>query len=977
MIGRDRELAELAAALDRARAGRGGLVLLTGAAGIGKTTVARALAEHAAASDVTTLWSLCDADAGAPAYWPWIQLVRGLARAVGPAQLAAALGARAEFVAALLPGLADALGVAPGATARAPGQRPEQLRFALFDTLTSLFAAAARARPLLLVIDDLHTAGLPSLRLLEHVARHAHDHALLLVGAVRDGEGRLRQSAPALDAVAANAAAVLPLGAFTVDDVTRFIASAAGRTAEARLAEYVTAHTGGHPLFVDAVVRALVADDALSDPGRVEATPLPGRLRAVLRQRLDALSSPTRDAVVGAAVIGERFALSLLAAALGAAPDAVRTRLAEAQTRGLIELETPELGRYRFQHGLLREGVYDLVPESDRAARHLRVADALERPAGERPTADVADLSHHFFHALPVGPADKAVHYATEAGRRELAGLAWEAAAVQLQRALDVLTAQGDDDPARRAELLILSARARRDDMPWGRQAFFEAAAIARRSARWDLLADAALGVGGDWTLTAGAVDDEARALLEEAAERLGERDAACKARLLARLAFLRSGDRGRALAAQAVTVARRSSDREALAQALAARSTTSCWSYDLDGLRAAAAELVEAGRAAGSWDLQAQGLAFRAWFAMLAGELSEMDQAQAAQQRLAEQTRLPWPAWLVTLWRAMRSLLACRFDDAEADIERARAIASAAGIPDGLVACDAQRYFVARERGGVVAYRAAVEGWSTRFQGLPVINLWMGHLASEVGDLETVKAALAPYQEKSALVTDQTRPAVLATLGQMAAAAGDVARAQLVYDALVGDETRVAMAGYACAVLDLQGRVLGALAEVLGRLDEAVAHFEQALTVGQALGAWSHVARTEVDCARAPAARGPGRRGACSGADRVRGGCGAALRADPGRRGGRRAGADTERGTGAASGASDARPDGGARVRAARARRRRLDRPVPRPHRAGQSHEGVTLPEAPARPAADPGARAHARSRGRRGRSRRGSGRR
>src|SRR5262249_23697199 len=166
LLGRARELADLRSALKESSGGHGDLVLLTGEPGIGKTRLATALGELAAAEGHRVAWARGWDGGGAPAFWRWVQVVRAVAADRNDEELLADLGAGARWVAQLAPELRERLELP-----EAGDLESEQARFSLFDAVTVFLRNAALREPLVLLLDDLHTADLPSLLLLASRAR--------------------------------------------------------------------------------------------------------------------------------------------------------------------------------------------------------------------------------------------------------------------------------------------------------------------------------------------------------------------------------------------------------------------------------------------------------------------------------------------------------------------------------------------------------------------------------------------------------------------------------------------------------------------------------------------------------------------------------------------------------------------------------------------------------------------------------------
>src|SRR5215510_5365207 len=191
-VGRQEELAVLQSSLDLAISGQGLIVAIAGEPGIGKTRMARVLAEAAASKyNVHALWGRCSEDPGAPPYWPWVQLLRAHVHARSEEALHAELGASAAIIAEMAPEIVQRIGrVAP--FLRPPD--PSQARFVLFDALTGFWKRAASTDPLVIVLDDMHCADTPSLKLLEFLAKEISTCHLLIVLTYRNYDLSLKHS---------------------------------------------------------------------------------------------------------------------------------------------------------------------------------------------------------------------------------------------------------------------------------------------------------------------------------------------------------------------------------------------------------------------------------------------------------------------------------------------------------------------------------------------------------------------------------------------------------------------------------------------------------------------------------------------------------------------------------------------------------------------------------------------------------------
>lgn len=568
IIGRHVQLGELTEALDDARAGRGSLFVVAGEAGIGKTRLAEAVAEQAAGHGDTVLWGSAWEAGGAPAYWPWRQAIRELVRRRPAGEVEEDLGAGAPHVAQVAPELVRA-GVEPVASLDT-----ESARFTAFDATASFLAAASARRPIVLLLDDLHAADVPTVRLLEFLARSLKTTSILAIGTYR-AEG-VRQGSEVATALAdlGKDGRRLVLGGLSRDEVRDLASTRAPLPPSPSLVDRLHALTEGNPLFVDEVMRLLNAEGALSARGALASgrLPVPDAVRETIRRRLAPVAPPVVRALTAGAVLGQEFRIETLARVVPEERPQLLGRLDTAVQAGLIEEAPGGVGRYRFAHALIRETLYDDLSVHDRVAMHGAVAEALLLDAhGEPPDSQLSVLAHHLLQAAPDGDPALAAEYAAKAGARALASMAYEHAIDLLYDALRALEMHRPDPGLRGPILLTLGeAEMSAGRLVAGRATLRGAADDARRLGDADLLARAAL-AAAPWGLATATADEEGLIpLLEEALAGLGTADGALRARLLARLAaaqyWTSPPERRAAQTDEAIAIARRLGEPATLA---------------------------------------------------------------------------------------------------------------------------------------------------------------------------------------------------------------------------------------------------------------------------------------------------------------------------------------------------------------------------------------------------------------------------
>ncbi len=439
LVGRDDELRELVEAWDGAAAGAGGIAVVTGPAGIGKTRLAGALAGHAAAGGATVVRGATLGLEGAPPLAPWAEAVAALAALAPPPAGAPWAAGLARLCPAAVPDLA----------ARPPVASPETERILVFDAAAEAVAWAARATPVLVVLEDLHAADPATCALLAHLAGRLEGLRALVVVTRRpaDGPGALPA---ALDAAASRGRVTeVVLGPLGDDALARLVSQVAPEIGD-ETAAAVRRASGGNPLLAREAARAAAAG---RDPAE--------GLRAAVRGPLAALPEAARPLVDAAAAAGRPLAAGEAARLL---PGGVADAAAEAARAGLLERDTG--GRLAFSHALVRAAVYAEIGDARRARAHRALAAALAG-GGARRAGEVA--RHH----LLGGDPRAATAYLAEAARDARALGALDEAASYLEEAAGI----AGEDAATRAELLLLLAEvhAWRADRPAMDAAFGEA----------------------------------------------------------------------------------------------------------------------------------------------------------------------------------------------------------------------------------------------------------------------------------------------------------------------------------------------------------------------------------------------------------------------------------------------------------------------------------------------------------------------
>jgi eukaryotic-like serine/threonine-protein kinase len=863
LVGRAEELGQMRDAIDEALAGRGNLMFLVGEPGIGKTRAAEELATFAGMSGARVLWGRCHEDERAPAFWPWIEAIREFVRDADPVGLRWQLGPRAPDVARLVPELAERLGEEPEPV----DSISEADRFRLFDSVVGFLTDVSRSRPLVIVLDDLHWADASSLELLRFASRQLVGTGLLLVGTYRDVElGRHHPLSGALaELTAARNARRIQLHGLDVRGVGEMIESATGTAPAPALARAVWEQTEGNPFFVGEVVRLLASEGRLDQAGSALPAAIPEGVRDVVGQRLDMLTPEANDVLKVAAIAGREFEIEVVALASGRELDEVDRALASARESLLVSDDAtggPEW--MSFAHAIVRETLYAELSTAQRVALHKRVGEALEQVVGSGPEERLLDdLARHFVEAAPAGEFDKAIDYARRAAARASAQFAHEDAANLYARALELADGATEIDSRTKTELAYELGRAR-----WlggrfaeARSAFERAADLARELGDAGALARAALGIS--LVAAAGQVDEPLFALLKEALEAIDDREGAIGIQLRSAIAgrtIWRDPDEARRLAGDAVEDARRLGDHHALAVALFAQQFLLAATPDSPRDRLANAdELIEVPRRSGDRDLEVRANAYRANAEIELGNIAAADAAFADYTKLAVELRQPTHLWHIPMFGAMRATMEGRFDDAERLADEARRDGERAQEPLSGQFHALQIAVIRRLQGRLEEALPAVREMARQF---PAIRAWRLTLASFLAELGSVDEARAEFEllagnDFEDLPRDMQWVPAMTRLAECCAWLGDAERAAILHDRLAPFAGLNVIVGRLCSCQGPVDLYLGRLSMTIGRVEEALAHYERAAELARRIGDRPILIEARFGIGKALAARG------------------------------------------------------------------------------------------------------------------------
>jgi DNA-binding winged helix-turn-helix (wHTH) protein len=442
-VGRERERAELRAALGEARCGRGRLVLIAGEPGIGKSRLCEELSAEAEQKGVAVLVGHCS-EMEAVAYLPFVEILEScINRAEAAKKLLRTLGDEGPELGRLLPRLRRRVPELPPP----PELSSEEARRSLFDSVCNFLTRQSLERTLLLILEDLHWADDSTLALLSHLSRRIAEIPLMVIGTYRANKSDV---GPALmktleDLVRGRLATQRELVGLAVTEVALMLQGFGNKVPPMTVAREFFAETDGNPFFVEELFQYLAEEKRLYDStGRylselkIRELDVPRSVQLVVGRRLARLGEATGKLLATAAVIGRSFSFELLERSRGVDAEFALDCLDESEKVGLIRsCATDTEARFEFCHELVRQAVLNQLSAARRQRLHRQVAQAIERIHPEAIEDHYEELAHHYSHTDNIW---KAAEYLLLSGEQAVRRSAYGSAEIHLNSGLRLLS---------------------------------------------------------------------------------------------------------------------------------------------------------------------------------------------------------------------------------------------------------------------------------------------------------------------------------------------------------------------------------------------------------------------------------------------------------------------------------------------------------------------------------------------------------
>ena len=877
VVGRQTEMTLVTDAMKRVSEGQGReIVLISGEAGQGKTTLVAEAARAASDDGACILLGHCEEDLATP-YQLFAEALGHFVTHAPDDELLAHIADHGSELSRLVPALADRIPDLPPSRAT----DPDTDRYLLFAAVVGLLATTSGRRPVVLVLDDLQWADKASLVLLRHLASSDQAMRVMVLGTHRDTE--LSTTHPLTETLAAlhrlSGVSRIRLSGLDDSGVVSYLEAAAGQDlddAAVGLAHAIYRETDGNPFFVGEVLRHLTETGAVYRDGTgrwvadnpPEQMPLPDSLRTVIRARVGRLGERAGRVLSVASVIGRDFDLDLLARATGMDDDELLDVLEAAASAALVREPPDATGRYNFAHALIQHTLYEDLGPTRRSRTHRRVAEALEELCGDQPGSRVGELARHWIAASQPMDLARAVGYSHQAGDAALVALAPADALRHYAQALELLRRVDGPDPAVGLDLAIgLGTAQRQTGDAAFRQVLLDAAHRAADLGDAERLAAAALANDRGWYSSVGVIDAEKVAVLELALEHRSGDDperALLLANLCSELTYGSPLERRQELAAEAVAIAGASGDGAVLVRVLNHVCYPLYVPQMLDELLVRTADALRRADSLGDAVLQFWSAYWRSCVVPMAGDVDEFDRCSALMRTLVDRLDQPMLHWSYLIQQTHRALIAGDTDEAERLAGVCLQVGTESGQPDAGTIFAMHLLGAHEQRGTADVLIPVIEEIRADMQDIAkaAVESALSSAYLDAGRLEDAHRILVGFAEGGfELPVDSVWLVSMTTYANVAIECGDRRAAGHLSALLEPWSERLSTNGGGSTNGPVS-QFLGGLATVLGRYDEADSYFTRATAFNHRMRARFFAARTDLLWGRMLTVRGaPGDR--------------------------------------------------------------------------------------------------------------------
>lgn len=424
LIGRTDHLTGIHLNIERTKKGLGGLILVSGEAGIGKSRLLAEAKTYALAQDFLLLQGNCFLmDVNCP-YAPLLDLWRSFFAHLPPVLSEMDMEKITQDLFPLLPELLSSNNLPFLPT------DPEQEKRRLFAVMRNLLIQLAKQQPVLFIIEDLHWSDDTSLDFLHSLARISSSAPLLLLITFRSDETHppLKSWLAQLDRERlAQEIQLAPLSRNEVDAMLSAIFEQRHTSLDMRrflhseLLDAIYTFTEGNPFFVEEILTSLITSGNISyihgywNRTSLQELHIPRSIQDSVQQRIEPLSQEARYTLTLAAVIGRRFDFTLLQQLTQLQEEQLLSCIRELLSAQLVHEESAE--RFVFRHALTREAIYKNLLARERLTLHRNIANTLTLLYADALEAHAGELASHFYQGEVW---QKAIEFAQRAGEQAL-----------------------------------------------------------------------------------------------------------------------------------------------------------------------------------------------------------------------------------------------------------------------------------------------------------------------------------------------------------------------------------------------------------------------------------------------------------------------------------------------------------------------------------------------------------------------------